>query len=161
MTGSVIATLRSKPLEFSARLFLGGVMIAASLDKILHPAAFAQIVHNYQILPDWLINVTAIVLPWLELMVGILLIAGWVLPGSVLLANLLLLTFFTILIYNAARGLDVQCGCFTTQTTGAPTATIWYLLRDAVFLLVAGYLFWKTLIVTKRDWLQGEPRPVE
>jgi hypothetical protein len=159
MTGSAITTLRSKPMEFWARLFLGGVLIAASPDKILHPAAFAEIVHNYQILPDWLINVTAIVLPWLELGLGILLIAGWVLPGSVLLANLLLLSFFTMLIYNAARSLDVQCGCFTTQTTGAPTATIWYLLRDAAFLLVAGYLFWKTLIVTKRDSLQGKPQP--
>lgn len=159
MTESFITKLRNRPLEFWARLVLGGVMIAASPDKILHPAAFAEIVHNYQILPDWLIGVTAIVLPWLELVVGILLIAGWVLPGSVLLANLMLVTFFTALIYNTGRGLDVHCGCFTTQASGTPAATTWYLLRDAVFLVIAAYLFWKTLIVTGQDPLQEEPPP--
>ena len=34
------------------RLALGAVFLYASYDKILHPAAFAKAVYNYQILPD-------------------------------------------------------------------------------------------------------------
>lgn len=64
-------------LSIFARLILGGVFVFASFDKILHPASFAEAVYRYQILPDGLINLTAIVLPWLELIVGGFLILGF------------------------------------------------------------------------------------
>ena len=38
------------------RLLLGVIFVYASFDKILRPAAFAEIIYNYQILPDPLIN---------------------------------------------------------------------------------------------------------
>ncbi len=134
-----------KPIVFWIRLSLGAVFIVASLDKIHHPAAFARMIYNYQILPDSLINIMAIVLPWLEVLLGLLLIAGTWLPGAVALTNLLLVTFFAALIFNTARGLDVHCGCFSTSAKGDP-ATAWYLLRDSAFLLMGGYLFFKILI---------------
>lgn len=135
-----------KPLEFWIRLALGMVFLVASADKIYQPAAFAQAVHNYQILPDFVINLTAILLPWLEVLLGVLLITGWWwLPGTITLVNALLSTFFGALIFNLARGLDVHCGCFSTSATGEPS-TAWYLIRDAVFLLMGGYLFFKVVI---------------
>ena len=70
---------RQRVIILAARLILGGVFVFASIDKILHPAAFAEAVYNYQILPDNLINLTAIVLPWLELVLGSLLISSWLL----------------------------------------------------------------------------------
>jgi uncharacterized membrane protein YphA (DoxX/SURF4 family) len=63
------------------RVVLGAVFIFASVDKILHPDAFAVIIKNYQILPVKLISLAAVVLPWLELILGISLIAGVWLPG--------------------------------------------------------------------------------
>ena len=69
-------------LTLIARLFLGGVFIYASVDKILHPDDFAHAVYNYQILPNGLINLTALVLPWLELLLGICLLTGVWLPGT-------------------------------------------------------------------------------
>ena len=98
-------------------------------------------VYNYQILPDSFINVIALVLPWLELALGGLLIVGRWLPGSIVLTNVLFLAFLGSLLFNLARGLDVHCGCFTSSTQGTPT-TIWYLVRDAIFLLLGGYLFY-------------------
>jgi uncharacterized membrane protein YphA (DoxX/SURF4 family) len=124
-----------KPAVFWIRLILGAVFVIASVDKILHPAAFAKVIYNYQLLPDVLINLTAIILPWLELLLGILLIWGLWLPGAALLANLLLLVFFGALLFNVARGLDVHCGCFSTSTEGTP-ATTWYLIRDTIFLVL-------------------------
>ena len=117
------------------RLLLGVIFVAAGVAKIAHPAEFAKIIHNYQVLPDSLINIVAIVLPWLETLLGVLLAAGVWLPGAAALANLLLLSFFSALIFNLARGIDVHCGCFTTQVSGAPH-TVWYIFRDSSFLLL-------------------------
>lgn len=140
--------LTTKPLQFWIRLLLGAIFVVASIDKIWHPAPFAQAVYNYQILPDAAVNLTAIILPGLELALGLLLVFGLWLPGAVLLANLLLAAFFGALLFNIARGLNVHCGCFTTSTEGDP-ATTWYLIRDSSFLILGGYLFYKELIAGK------------
>jgi hypothetical protein len=138
------------PLLFWVRLVVGVIFIAASIDKILHPAAFARMIYNYQILPDAFINVTAIVLPWVELVLGGLLILGLWLPGTIVLANLLLLAFLGSLLFNLARGLDIHCGCFSTNTQGNPLTT-WYIIRDAVFLLLGGYLLYGVFMTRGRE----------
>ena len=137
--------LLEKPLFFWVRLVMGGLFVLASLDKILNPFAFAKSISNYQILPERLVNVVAIILPWIELILGSLLILGIWLPGAILLVNLLLAVFFTALVFNMARGLHVDCGCFTLSASERPS-TSWYLLRDTIFLLLAGYLFYQVLI---------------
>lgn len=124
-----------KYFPLCARIALGVIFVAASIDKIAHPEAFATIIHNYQILPGSLINIAAITLPWIEVFLGVALIAGFWLPGAVVLTNALLLAFFSALVYNLARGLDVHCGCFTTKITGS-THTTWYVVRDSLFLLL-------------------------
>jgi len=145
-----------REVQFWLRLVLGAVFIIASADKIYNPAGFAQAIYNYQILPDALINLTAIILPWLELLIGVFLVVGYWLPGAVTLANGLLVAFFGALVFNVARGLDVHCGCFSTSTEGDP-ATAWYLIRDAAFLLMGGYLFFKVMISRKPERRIGTP----
>ncbi|MEM5786483.1 MAG: MauE/DoxX family redox-associated membrane protein [Syntrophobacteraceae bacterium] len=134
------------------RLILGSIFVAASIDKIAQPEAFAKIIYNYQILPDSLINIAALALPWLEAVLGLSIIAGIWLPGAAVLSNLLLATFFSTLLYNIARGLDVHCGCFSVESTGAPR-TAWYLARDSLFLLL-GVVF---LIQVFRGKRQKQP----
>ena len=108
-------------------------------DKILHPAAFAEAVFNYQLLPSQLINLMALILPWLELILGVLLLTGIWLPGATLGVNLLLITFLGALIINTARGLNISCGCFSTDTT-AVGLSWWDVLRDVFFFSLSGYL---------------------
>ena len=137
-----------------ARLFLGGVFIYASFDKIIHPAAFSEAIYNYQILPNVFINLTAIVLPWLELIMGIILVIGVWMPGVVVITNFLLTAFMGALIFNMARGLDIYCGCFSTSATQS-SIDIWIILRDASFLILSLYLlfvvfFTKPSAVSKR-----------
>jgi uncharacterized membrane protein YphA (DoxX/SURF4 family) len=121
------------------------VFIYASYDKILHPQAFAEAVYNYQILPDLLINATALVLPWLELILGLCLASGFMLQGAAALSTLLLVVFMAALTFNQIRGLDVSCGCFTTSPEGGP-ANMLTVARDFSFLIVSLYicarLFW-------------------
>jgi len=142
---------QAKVLPFVVRLILGGVFIYASVDKILHPASFAEAVYNYKILPDALINLTAIILPWLELLLGIFLVLGVWLPGAALLCNLLLVTFFVALVFNLARGLDIHCGCFTTSQEAALNLCMClYMIRDGIFLLLGLYLFSHILFRKRR-----------
>jgi hypothetical protein len=131
-------------------LILAGIFIYASLDKIAHPVAFAKDVYNYQILPDALINLTALVLPWLELFLGLCLLAGIWLPGAVLTANGLLIVFLAALVFNLARGLDINCGCFSTGSEAPAMSAGWYLLRDAGFLAVGIFLFYAVFLTELR-----------
>ena len=121
---------------------MAGIFIYASIDKIANPAAFAKDVYNYQILPDALINLTALILPWLELFLGLCLVAGIWLPGAVITVNGLLIVFMASLIFNLARGLDVNCGCFSTGSDAPAISAGWYLLRDVGFLAVGVFLFY-------------------
>ena len=134
-------TTKGKLLLLGIRVFLGGVFVYASADKILHPAAFAEAVYDYKILPDQLINLTAIMLPWLELLLGVCLVFGVWLPGSLILGNLLLITFFGALLFNVARGIDIHWGCFSTSTQDpAGGSMAWYLVPNGMFLLLGGCL---------------------
>jgi uncharacterized membrane protein YphA (DoxX/SURF4 family) len=135
-------------LTLSARFILGGVFVYASFDKILHPAAFAEAVYNYQILPDELINLTAIVLPCLELVLGIFLIINVWMPGTVLMCNLLLTTFIGALLFNMARGLNINCGCFST-TAIESSMNVLTVLRDTSFLAISGYLLYAIFFYQK------------
>ncbi len=128
-------------LTLFARFILGGVFVYASFDKILHPAAFAEAVYNYQILPDGFINLTAIVLPCLELVMGIFLIINFWMSGTVVMSNLLLMTFIGALLFNMARGLNINCGCFST-TAVESSMNILTVLRDTSFLAIAVYLLY-------------------
>ena len=123
-------------LFIPARLFLGGLFIYASLDKIMNPADFAEIIYYYQILPTQFINLLAFTLPWLELAAGLLLLFGrWILPSSMILTALLII-FSAAIGYNIARGLDFQCGCFAVSDQ-AHSENLMTLLRDFLYLVPA------------------------
>jgi len=132
------------------RVILGVIFIYASYDKILHPKAFAEVVYNYQILPDKLINLTAIFLPWFEIMIGVFLIVGFWMPGTVIWCNTLLVVYIGALGFNLARGLDINCGCFST--TKGSSISIEHILWDAVFLSLSIYL---SFFVFRSETIEG------
>jgi uncharacterized membrane protein YphA (DoxX/SURF4 family) len=63
-------------LALCFRVYLGGLFIYASIYKINYPAEFAETIASYQIVPYYLVNIMAVVLPWMELVSGTLLLAG-------------------------------------------------------------------------------------
>ncbi len=122
----------------AVRVVLGALFLYAGAIKIVDPAAFALAVYNYHILPAWLVNMTAIILPWVEVVAGTCLMIGLWIPGGALVVSVLLLVFTTALGFNLSRGLDIACGCFSTSAT-AERVTWWYLLRDSS-LMAASFL---------------------
>ena len=128
------------------RWLMAALFIYASIDKILHPAGFAESIYHYQVLPNIFIPPAALILPLVELLVGLLLITGFWLPGAIGLLNLMLLTFFSALLFNTIRGLNVDCGCFVSGGgLVSRTTMLLYLMRDGFFLLVGFYLAGRVL----------------
>jgi len=118
------------------RLVAGGFFVYASLDKIIHPEAFAKIVHNYRILPGELINIFAIILPWLELFCGMALILGTRIQGASALLAALTVVFLIAVSSAIARGIKIDCGCFSTSGDGARKVGTPLLIQDAVLLIL-------------------------
>jgi uncharacterized membrane protein YphA (DoxX/SURF4 family) len=106
------------------------VFIYASLDKIAAPAYFAGTIQNYQLLPDSLINIVAIILPWLELICGILLLAGIWHRSAALIISFLMIAFIVAITSVIIRGLDIECGCF-----GSDTSANWARIVEDIFFL--------------------------
>lgn len=115
------------------RMAVAVVFIYASADKIIHPQEFAGIVRDYRLLPDALVNLTAIWLPWFELALGVCLFTGFWSRAALLLSIGLMTGFFAALVFNYSRGLDVGCGCFTSSP-GEAAPMLWYMGRDALLL---------------------------
>ena len=93
------------------RLVLGVVFIYASYDKILDPSKFARDISNYHFVPFGLENTVAIILPWLELFIGIGIVLGIYIDGNTLLSAFLLLLFNFLIFQAMVRGFNIECGC--------------------------------------------------
>ena len=121
------------------RIVLGGIFIYASWDKILNPQEFARLVDNYLILPQESVNLFAIILPWLELVCGILLVLGLVTGGTSLVIISLLTAFVVALSSVLIRGIDTNCGCFSNN--GTHRINMLFLLRDMILFMMALQVF--------------------
>ena len=141
---STLRTLRhivSHPVLIALlRVALGAVFIVASLDKIQNPDAFVTNIANYRLLPYTVINAIAIVLPWVEVITGTLLILGVWIRASTMIVWGLLLAFSVAISQALARGLDISCGCFTTNPV-AERMSWWTLIWDLIWLSW-GILIW-------------------
>lgn len=127
---------RSGTIQLLIRWAIAGVFLYAAFPKIADPAGFARSIANYQILPDAAINPLAIFLPWLELVCAVSLIAIPALRrGALILTGGMLLVFVVAIISALARGLNIECGCFSTSGQGGKAALPQLLLDLA---LIAG-----------------------
>jgi uncharacterized membrane protein YphA (DoxX/SURF4 family) len=118
------------------RWCLGGIFLYAGYTKVCDPHGFAQAIYNYRLLAGWMISPLAILLPWVEILVGLNLLSGIWTSGAGLLASVMLGIFGSALAISLARGLDIACGCFTT-TTASEAITWLHLLRDLVLMGMA------------------------
>lgn len=103
------------------RIYLALVLIISGLDKINNLTVFADSIANYKILPVQFINILAIIIPWIEVVVGGLLLLGiYIKENSVISFSVLLI--FTLAVLSAViRNLDIDCGCqgtFNGQKVG-------------------------------------------
>ncbi len=138
ITGKI--PIKRSSIVFASRLILGALFIYASFDKALNPFEFAKITHNYRLLPPAIINIGAVILPWIELLAGILLIVGYRVKGANLIIGGLLVMYIIMLGITASRGINIACGCFSTSA--AAKGNIYMrILEDVGMLLLALHIF--------------------
>jgi uncharacterized membrane protein YphA (DoxX/SURF4 family) len=102
-------------LYLALRLALGVILIAASVDKIRHPIDFAEAVGHYRVFGEGLSFWAAVLIPALEALTGILLLAGLWNDGAVLITTGLMTAFLVLVAQAWLRGLDIRCGCFSVH----------------------------------------------
>lgn len=141
--------LGSTWLVTRVQIALGLLFVVAALPKLADPPSFAHMIYNYRLLPGGLVNLAALVLPWLELLAGVALLLGvWSRSAASVIA-VLLLVFMTAIAINLLRGNAIDCGCFDVRDAGKSVAERladmrWDLLRDLGMLAMAGQILWAT-----------------
>ncbi|HEY5906697.1 MAG TPA: DUF417 family protein [Vicinamibacteria bacterium] len=124
------------------RLILAAMFLYAAYDKVLAPAAFAKIVYQWQVGGAVFSNLVAVILPWVEILVGLLLLAGvWTKEAALVVAGLLL-SFNLAATSVLARGIDVEnCGCTSVKAPPGERSPFqgvgWFLLTRNTVLLAA------------------------
>ncbi len=124
-----IGTVLALPL----RVYIGIVFIIASLYKISDPYAFALSIATYQILPLWSINPFALLLPWVELLVGTTMVLGlWTRESAALISGMMVM-FLVALTLALTKDLQMSCGCFASQEA-ADEIGVHTIYRDLAWL---------------------------
>ena len=118
-----------------ARLIVGGVFVYAGFLKASgQTAEFAGLVAAYKILPAFLVVPFATGLPYVEMWVGLFILAGLYTRYAAVAAGILNTIFLAVLLSTFARGIDlVSCGCFGADAL-SPRYT---LILDGVLIVLS------------------------
>jgi putative oxidoreductase len=115
------------------RLFLGGILLYAGGVKLIDMSGMADAIEKYRILPRFLVNIAAIVMPAVEVVSGACLIAGVWMDGALLIVTGLFVLFIAAVESAILRELNIECGCFGLSDSEVVGAKV--LVRDGVFLI--------------------------
>lgn len=103
-------------LLLAARAALGVTFIIAGMEKISAPTDFAVAISGYKIFPEILVNFFAVVVPWIEVVSGLLLVFGILVRENAAVISCLLIMFIVLVVISIFRGLNIECGCFGTAS---------------------------------------------
>ena len=106
---------------WGCRLIVAAVLIYAAVQKIWMPLEFARLIREYHLLPDQVLNLVAVILPWFEIVCGLSFLSGlWLMGTAVLFTGLNSIFVFAIsyrawLIMSSTGvgffDLSYDCGC--------------------------------------------------
>ena len=126
------------------RLLMGAMLIFSGYFKMMDPEAFGTVISGYDIIPGVLVGWAAMIIPPLELILGLCLVAGYKVRASALIAMAMMFLFMIFMTVNLARGRNMECGCFELKRLGldiGESLSAWLVLRDVVFLFAFAILF--------------------
>jgi uncharacterized membrane protein YphA (DoxX/SURF4 family) len=130
----------------AARLLLAGVWLVAGGTKVGDLQESVRAVHAYDLLPYEVSRVVGAALPFVEIAVGLLLVAGFATRIAASASAVLLVVFIGGISAAWARGLRIDCGCFGgggALAAGESPSYFWEIARDVGLLAVAVYLVWR------------------
>jgi uncharacterized membrane protein YphA (DoxX/SURF4 family) len=130
-------------LGTAARLGLAAVWLYAGASKVTDLAASGRAVNAYQVMPYDLAKVVGAALPFVEIALGLLLLAGLATRLVAVVSAVVLVVFVAGIVSAWARGLAIDCGCFGgggELAAGQSPSYLPEILRDLGFLFLAGFL---------------------
>jgi putative oxidoreductase len=125
--------------RYTLRILIAALFVFAAATKLPDPGSFAQQIANYQLTPWPVTAGLAVLLPALELCVGLCLLLGRWESGALVWTAILLTVFSAALAAAIARGLSIDCGCFGRSVEN--TGTMWPLVRNLTLLAVTAFLW--------------------
>lgn len=126
----------------TGRLVVGIVLLAAGALKIGNIPGMELAISAYQLFPYSVIQVLAYVVPFSEILLGVLLLVGLFTRLSAIASALLFLSFIVGIASAWARGLSLDCGCFGGGGEIDPAETKYFeeILRDFGLLALCVWL---------------------
>lgn len=139
--------LTSPWLTIRVQLALGAIFVIAAIPKIADPPSFAHMIFNYRLVPSSLINISALVMPWVELLAGLALILGVWKAAARTVVGILLAVFIIAISINLGRDNAIDCGCFNVSDRGKTHEQRIFdmkvdVFRDLGMLLMVAQLWW-------------------
>ena len=107
--------LSNKYIQIGLRIIIGAIFIYASVGKLFNAEAFAKAIKNYDMLPFATLGIYK--------------------KGSSAIAILSLVMFLIALTSAYARGLDINCGCFSLETTATKSDILTRIFEDILMLI--------------------------
>ncbi|MBB4907431.1 MauE/DoxX family redox-associated membrane protein [Actinophytocola algeriensis] len=124
------------------RVGLAAVWLVSGAIKVSDLNQTYIAVQAYDLLPAGAVSVVAAGLPFLELVLGVLVLTGLGTRVVAIVSGIVLLAFIGGVAQSWARGLTIDCGCFGGggQVTAGETRYPQEIARDIGFLLLAVWL---------------------
>jgi uncharacterized membrane protein YphA (DoxX/SURF4 family) len=128
------------------RNLLGVLFLYSGYIKIQAPLQFAVTITGYKLVPDSVVFPLATYFPWVEIVLGLLLLNGWKIRYVASGAAGLLVVFTAILTITYLRGIEANCGCFSFDDRISPKT----IARDGLLLLPAIFLIVEDRLRSRR-----------
>src|SRR6056297_52661 len=136
-------------IQTLSRVILGLLLLIAGYLKVQDNTALLETVAYIAWIPTVLQSFIIDTLPWIELLVGGLMVSGlfkkWVIPAGALIYT----GFFVFDIYGLGSGMEGDCGCFGDVDDSNILSMVlgstfgWsMIIRNGIFVSMAGLLFW-------------------
>lgn len=118
---------------------LGIVFLFFGIEKIADPAKFSKEIMNYGFFPFFAVNLIAIILPWIEVLVGLFIILGIRIKSASLISAALMTMFIISVGIAMALGLDINCGCSASHDLKVGWQKI---IENLAYLVISFYLIY-------------------
>ena len=129
-------------ITLSLRVLLGAWFIYSGGAKLWGSGldAFVTDLGNYRLLPDAWVAPVAYLVPWTELIAGLLLMLGIWRRGTILVMGGMVIGFIVFISWAWQQQLDISCGC---RGEGEPIRYWFKAFELPGYLLVLAWLWWR------------------
>ncbi|MBI5476810.1 MAG: DoxX family membrane protein [Ignavibacteriales bacterium] len=115
------------------RIILGVVFSLSGIIKLLNPTNFYNSLRGFNVLPEPLVVPFALMISTVELLAGVMMVAGLWIKFASFVISILLLVFIAAIIPIIISGDIVGCGCFGSIVE--EKVDVYLILRDVIFLI--------------------------